>query len=435
MPCKYGCNKCDDCKKKAGYKDMFSSPVRYGSKLGKYKPVFTKDQVLRKLAFNPNNDKYGTMVSDKKAYIFMLDKRLGLMSLSDPRYAILTQQRDALQQQLDNLTIQRNDEIKKRNDVLEYVQSNSGNIVPADEIYRLFSGSADTLRRGDFTQHVNDLTRGRGSAEDDIEGEEFADEPSSDLPPDSTLTEDSDLPPVHPLSSLLPNPPPPGTHVGVDTRPNSIEQTMREIQGQPEPSIQFAPQGVGSQTDYKYMIKTPGGITWQEFEDLTNKPDTKTTSTQAAIEPNATEMKPIRKDSGSQYSLPQRQRFSSVELPTIDVPRTRPQLSSSDSIELFDHPPTPLTDMTREEMVTVLSYKGIRGTKNLPRESLMMILLAKPNHMQDVAKMVKRGVSQDEIPADYLLDITSPPSTAPASAASSSGSSSRGESLQRIARS
>jgi hypothetical protein len=91
--------------------------------------------------------------------------------------------------------------------------------------------------------------------------------------------------------------------------------------------------------------------------------------------------------------------------PVPKVPtRSRPTLSSSETISLFDIPPKPYTEMSTEELKVAVQYKGVKGAQNLNKAQLQAVLQS-DNPATTAAVLVRGKMKDSEMPDANITGI------------------------------
>ena len=196
MPCKYGCNKCSECKlaNTQHYHDMFRSPVRHASKLGKYVPIVSKNSIYNKMAYSTHQ--FDNDLKDKKSIIYMLDNRLAKLSPSDSRYSLIYRQKEQLEEDLDNLRKERNSQQQKNNQLLQLIDNHPHDSIPSEMVSDILGGKASyqvfhVKMLNGIKSEESELSQDNNG--DSGDGDEIPDnfQGSSSLPIDETLNSDT----------------------------------------------------------------------------------------------------------------------------------------------------------------------------------------------------------------------------------------------------
>ena len=149
--CQPGCNSCNSCiNRNPGtsvmreHYDLFKSPIRKASRLGKYTPMMRKDTFLHRMSYNtlPFKDK----IKDHTALLAVLIHRLNSMSPNDGRFAYYQNQINQVQSKLDDLNRKHGEMMQGRNNLISYVTANAGNLVPADAINAMVTGNYSAFK-------------------------------------------------------------------------------------------------------------------------------------------------------------------------------------------------------------------------------------------------------------------------------------------------
>jgi len=122
MPCKYG----GPCESRNKSGELFKSPVAYGSKLGKYTGTVNKQTAIERQGYAMTT-RFSNAIKDKQGLIAFINRRELLRGPSDYYKA----QKEALEKEIEDLKKQRDEALKRNQDVTDIIVNNAGKMIPA----------------------------------------------------------------------------------------------------------------------------------------------------------------------------------------------------------------------------------------------------------------------------------------------------------------
>lgn len=111
---------------------LFKSPVVRASRLGTYTPMMRKDTFLHRMSYNPRP--FEDETRDHTALLNTLLHRLDVINPNDARYGYYQGQIQSLQNQINDMKTKHDAMMQGRQNLINYVTENAGNLVPAEAI-------------------------------------------------------------------------------------------------------------------------------------------------------------------------------------------------------------------------------------------------------------------------------------------------------------
>ena len=124
--------------------ELFKSPISRASRLGRYTPMMRKDTFMHRMSYNARP--FQDQTRDHSALLAALLHRLNNMNPNDARFSYYQNQIQQVQNKLDDLHQKHGEMMQGRNNLMSYVTSNAGNLVPADAVNAMLTGNYANFR-------------------------------------------------------------------------------------------------------------------------------------------------------------------------------------------------------------------------------------------------------------------------------------------------
>ena len=131
-PCKYGCG-CPKCK--GGSDQMFSSPLYFGSKLGKYTGTVNKKTAIERQGYAVTT-RFANAIKDKQGLIDYITRRELLRGPS----GYYTAQIEQLKKEIEEIKAQQKMAMDRNDHVTQLITNNAGRMVPAS-VFNIEAGT------------------------------------------------------------------------------------------------------------------------------------------------------------------------------------------------------------------------------------------------------------------------------------------------------